>query len=34
VRRLLGDSNFRLLAAGQLLNQLGDHAMIRRSRSG
>jgi MFS family permease len=28
VRRLLRDRNFRLLAAGQLLNQLGDHAMF------
>lgn len=28
MRRLLSDRNFRLLAAGQLLNQLGDHAMF------
>ena len=28
MRRLLRDRNFRLLATGQLLNQLGDHAMF------
>jgi MFS family permease len=28
VRRLLRDRNFRLLAAGQLVNQLGDNAMF------